>query len=273
MTDHVASRGILKDVLFLSIPLLTTLVGAIIVLSGKTAGFTTGIVSGSTDFLTISVVCALLVTVLFYGLKRHPTQLARLAVAAVTFSGTISGLLLFKLWFQTAGLPPGLFLVTLPLGYVGLRWSLMGYSGSLSQRKTRWLMIGSASMLGSLIGASFPPLITVIFLIVLVFVDVIVVETNILRATVGLENYDEMMTLATLPLETSLVGLGDFLSYSMLVATAFQIGGFYTGGAAIVLVLTGALATLHLVKSRFKFPGLLVPVTLGLVPIIIGLTN
>ena len=271
MAEERHTAAIAKDLIFIGAPLLATVVAAAVVLSGRAAGFSTKIGTGDYDVLSGVMVACVLISGLVYGLKRHPGQLARVVVACITLAGTTSGLVLFKLWFEITGAAPILFLTAIPLGYLGICWSVKGYYGSLSQRKSSVLVIGSATLLGALIGTSLSPLFTIIFLAALALTDFLVVETNVLTRLVGPQRYGEVLSLTTLPLETSLVGLGDFLAYSMLVSTSFQLSGLIGALETIAFVLCGALITLQITRLRFRTAGLVVPVSLGMIPVILGL--
>ena len=263
--------GFAKDLVLIAAPLLATIVAADIALSGRAAGFSTKIGTEGYDFVTSALVSCILISGLVYGLKRHPERLARVVVACITLAGTTSGLVLFKLWFETTGTAPILFLSAIPLGYLGIRWSVKGYYGSLSPRKSNLLVIGSATLLGTLIGTSLSPLFTIPFLGALALMDFLVVETNVLTRLIGPQRYGEVLSLTTLPLETSLVGLGDFLAYSMLVATSFQLSGLIGALETIAFVLCGALITLRITRLRSKTSGLVIPISLGMIPVILGL--
>jgi hypothetical protein len=263
--------SVLKDVVFLAIPLLTAVIAATIVLSGKAAGLSTGIGTAGVDVVSALLFSALSAVTLFYGLKRHPLRLARVLVAAVTLAGTVSGLVLFKLWLETWGAVPAIFLLALPMGYLGVRWSFQGYWGSLSGRRMNVVIISSATLMGSLIGTSLPPTFTISFLVGLAIMDFVFVETDFIPSTVGPGKYAEVASLTTLPLETSLVGMGDFLGYSMLVATSLELSGYYGALETISLILLGVLATLKIVRTKYRVPGLLIPVGLGLIPVILTL--
>ncbi len=247
LAEERRSLGIAKDLVFIAAPLLASVVTAAIVLSGRTAGFSTKIETGNYDIVTSTLVSCLLISGLVYGLKRHPGQLARIVVACITIAGTT------------------------PLGYVGISWSVKGYYGSLSQRKSNVLVIGSATLLGALIGTSLSPLFTITFLGALALMDFLVVETNLLTRLTGTQRYGEVLSLTTLPLETSLVGLGDFLAYSILVATSFQLGGLIGALKTIAFVLCGALITLQITRLRSKTAGLAIPISLGIISVILGL--
>jgi hypothetical protein len=191
--------GFAKDLVLIAAPLLATIVAAAIVLSGRAAGFSTKIGTEGYDFVTSALVSCILISGIVYGLKRHPERLARVLVSCITLAGTTSGLVLFKVWFETTGATPALFLIALPLGYLGVRWSVKGYYGSLSPRKSTLVAIGSATLLGALIGTSLPPLFTIAFLATLAIMDFLVVETNVLTRLIGPQRYGEVLSLTTVP--------------------------------------------------------------------------
>ena len=206
-------------------------------------------------------------------MKRYPEKSARIIVAAVTVVGTISGLILLRTSLQASGAPPIVFLVTLPLGYLGLNWSVRGYFGSLSHRKATSLILASATLLGALIGTSLVTIVAITFLVVLTTLDVIIVESNTVQAIVGRTSYDQVISLVTLQFDKYVIGLGDFLAYSILTSTTLRILGFYGATETSILILLGVAATFKITSSRGKAPGLLLPVGLGLIPLVIGLLH
>jgi hypothetical protein len=242
-------------------------------LYARAAGFPAGPAAGSIDGITTFIVCIALLALLVFGLTRHPEKSARLIVASVTIAGTLSGLVLLKVWMQASEVPPVLFLATLPLGYLGLNWSLKGYLGSLSQEKTNFLMLASASLLGALIGTSLPTIIGVLFLLLLTSLDVLVVEFGALANMVGQSRYDEVVSVVTLPLDNFLLGIGDFLAYSILASAALRYLGIYGAVETSVLILLGAVLTFQITKRRKKAPGLLIPVGIASIPLILGLAR
>ena len=262
--------GILGDLFLLVIPLSVAVIAGTIVLYGRAAGFSIVLDTTSIDFATTIFFTLILVGLLFYGLKRHPEKSARVIVAGVTVAGTISGLVLFKVWVEASQLSPIVFLAALPIGYMGLNWSVREYFGALSERKTHLLMIGSATLLGSLIGTSFPPIFSIVFLLALVTLDVVIVESRALPNIVGETAYDEMVSVATLPLDKYLVGLGDFLAYAIVTTTALRLFGLYGAIATAILVLIGAILTFQVTRIRSRAPGLLIPIGMALIPILLG---
>lgn len=257
--------------MFLALPLAATVFAGIIVLSGRTAGFSAGFSASGSDILTALIVSGVSISAVLYGLKHHPKRLANILILTFTLIGTISGLILLHILFETSGIFPALFLLAVPLGYLGVRWSFLAYLGSLSRRKTSVLLIGSSTLLGALIGASFPPLFTMVFLAGLAILDLIFVESDFLAKLMGAPNYGSLAPITTLPMETSFVGIGDFLAYSMLVAMSLQILGVFGAVETIALILGGALVTFQITRLRSKAAGLLIPVGLGLIPVILAL--
>jgi hypothetical protein len=263
----------LKDLALLATPLLGTLVLAETVLSSQSAIRPSSRPGpASYDLLTPGFVSVLVIFALFYGLRRRGEQVARLVIAGITVAGTLSGLVLLQLWFESSKTVPVLFyLLAAPLGYVGLYWSFRSYSGSLSKRKSGLLMMSSCIFLGALIGISFPLIFTILLLFALSLLDVLVVESDLLRKTVGRGKYDTLLSVTTLPFEKHVIGLGDFLVYSMLAASSLRNGGLYVAGATIALILVGSVITSRIARSRLRVPGLPIPIWLGLVPSMLGL--
>ena len=265
------NHGSLRDLLYLIVPVVGAVGAGSAALYARAAGFSAGPDPLNVDWMTAVLVSTALLAALFYGMKRSPERSARLILAGVTVAGTISGLILLKVSLQASGVSPVFFLLTLPLGYLGLNWSLKGYLGSLSQRKTSALMVASATLLGALMGTSLPTIFAVTFLVILTILDVLVVESNTILTVVGEANYDQVVSVVTMPLEKYVVGLGDFLAYSILSSAALRILGFYGAIETSILILLGVIATFQITRARKKAPGLLLPMGLGLIPLVIGL--
>lgn len=255
----------------LGIPVLGAIVVGSAALYGQAAGFSSGLETGTIDGTSAILLSLILFGVLYYGMKRFPEKSARILVAAITVIGTISGLILLRTSLQASGAPPVLFLITLPLGYFGLNWSVRGYFGSLSRRRATLLILASATLLGALIGTSLTTILSLTFLVVLTTLDVFIVESNSVPSIVGKTNYDEVISVVTLQLDAYAVGIGDFLAYSILSSTALRILGLYGAIETSILILFGAAVTFEMTKRRGKAPGLLLPVGLGLIPVILGL--
>jgi len=134
-------------------------------------------------------------------------------------------------------------------------------------------MIASATLLGALIGTTLSSSVVLTFLVVLTILDVAVVESNSLSAIAGKKSYDKVVSVVTLQLEKYLIGIGDFLTYSILASSALRILGLYGAIETSILILLGVAGTFEITKRRGKAPGLLLPVVLGTIPLIIGLSH
>jgi hypothetical protein len=242
-------------------------------LYGHAVGFSIGPDSETADGASAILVSVTLLGILFFVMKRYPEKSARLIVSALAIAGTVSGLILLRVSLQASGAPPIVFIVTLPLGYMGLNWSVRGYFGSLSPRRTAGLMIVSATLLGALIGTTLSPLVALTFLVVLTVLDVVVVESNSVSTILGKKGYDKVVSVVTLQLEKYVIGIGDFLTYSILASSALRILGFYGAIETSLLILLGVAGTFEVTKRRGKAPGLLLPIVLGIIPLIIGLSH
>jgi hypothetical protein len=187
-------------------------------------------------------------------------------------AGTLSGLLLLKIWFDESIRIPVLFYVcAAPLGYLGVYLSVRSFFGSLSERKTSSFLSVSTTFLGALVGILFPPLFTIFLLFALSLVDILMVDRDILRKIVGPERYDKVISVATVQLEKNMIGVGDLLAYSMLTVASLRSGNLYVASATIILILLGARITSNAAKSRLRMPGLPIPVFLGATPYLVGL--
>ncbi len=259
-----------KDILYIAIPILASLAAGWAALYGRAAGFYAGPNAETTDGTSAILMSVILLSILFLAMKRYPDKSARLIVAAMALAGTISGLILLRTSLQASGAPPVIFIITLPLGYLGLSWSVRGYFGSLSPKRTAGLVLASATLLGALIGTSLAPAVAITFLLGLMILDVVVVESNTMQAILGKTGYDHVISVVTLQLEKYVVGLGDFLAYSILACSALRILGLYGAIESSIFILLGVVGTFWITRKRGKAPGLLLPVVLGLIPVFVG---
>ena len=263
----------LKELTLIGASLVAALLIVRIVFSNEVSqGLSANEGLASFDFVTPGVVSVVVVSIVFYLLRRRGEQVARLLTAGMMAAGTLSGLLLLKIWFDAAVMIPVLFYVcAAPLGYLGLYMSVRSFFGSLSERKTSSFLSVSTTFLGALVGILFPPLFTIFFLFALSLLDILMVDRDVLRKIVGPERYDRVISVATVPFEKHMIGIGDLLAYSMLTVASFRSGSVYVASATIILILLGALITSNASKSRLRMPGLPIPVFLGATPYLLGL--
>jgi len=251
--------GYLRELAFIAASLVAALLIVRIVFANEVSqGLSANEGLAGFDFVTPGVVCVVGVSIVFYMLRRRGEQVARLLMSGIMAAGTLSGLLILKIWFDASIMIPVLFYVcAAPLGYIGLYLSIRSFFGS--------------TFLGALVGILFPPLFTIVFLFCLSLLDILMVDRDVLRKIVGSERYDKVISVATLPLEKNMIGVGDLLAYSMLTVASLRSGSVYVASATIILILFGALITANAAKSRFRMPGLPIPIFLGATPYLLGL--
>jgi len=262
----------LRNIVLVATPLLAILFVAEIFFRGQTVPNSSNPGLTSFDPLTLGFVSVLILGLLFYELNRHGERVARLLMAGITMSGTISFLILIQAWFTATNTAfATFFLLVPPVAYVGLYYSFRDCMGSLSTRKAGIFRALSATLLGAVLGAFLPAFFTIPFLILLSILDLLLIESGMLRRSVGLRAFDSLVSVTTLPLEGLDVGLGDLMAYSMLATMSILFAGLLVAYLTIVLILTGVLLSFLIARSRGIVPGLSLPLWFGLLPSIVKL--
>src|SRR5438552_9027711 len=90
----------LRDLLYLAIPILGAIAAGSAALYGRAAGFSFGPEAGTVDGTIAILLSAILLGILYYGMKRYPEKSARLIVEAVAIVGTIYWLILLRYSLQ-----------------------------------------------------------------------------------------------------------------------------------------------------------------------------
>jgi presenilin-like A22 family membrane protease len=129
------------------------------------------------------------------------------------------------------------------------------------------LFLGGA--LGAFLGISIPPQSTLLILIFLAIYDVFAVY----RGPVGKIAHRGLEQLRGLSFsfKNIQVGLGDLTFYSMLVSGVLVNAGPIFCTVSITGVLIGAFLALKMLEGRGVFPGLPLPIALGLLPLIVSI--
>ena len=261
-----------KNLVMVAIPLLAVLIVAEVALHGQRFldNSSSRGLSGF-DPLTLGFVSFLVLGILFYELKRHGERAARFLMAGITTSGTLAGLILLQAWFTATNTGFAVFyLLAPPIAYVGLYFSFRDYAGSLSRRKAGFLRAISATLLGAVLGAFLPVLFTIPFLVLLSILDPLFIESKMLRQSIGVGAFDNLVTVTTLPLAGIDIGIGDLMAYSILATASIIHAGILVALVTTVLILTGVLLTFRITSTRHVVPGLPIPLWLGLVPNIVA---
>lgn len=130
------------------------------------------------------------------------------------------------------------------------------------------LFLGGA--LGAFLGVSIPTQSTILILVFLAAYDVFAV----FRGPVGKIAHSGLEKLRGLSFSFKgiQVGLGDLTFYSMLISRVFAVGGPIFCITSIAAVLVGVFFAFKMLEGRGMFPGLPLPIALGLIPLIVSLT-
>lgn len=129
------------------------------------------------------------------------------------------------------------------------------------------LCLGGA--LGSFLGVSIPTLSAIFILCFLAVYDVFAVY----RGPVGKiarSGLDKLRGLS-FSFKDIQIGLGDLTFYSMLTSRVFSDSGLIFCFASTVGVLIGVFLAFKMLEKKGMFPGLPLPIVLGLIPLIISL--
>ena len=180
-----------------------------------------------------------------------------IAVSAITFTLSI---LYFDLLFVILNWSVGLWALLL-LGVLSVL--IVDYFIFLSEGAITCLVIlllgGS---LGAFLGITIPALSAVFILLLLAVYDVLAVYYGPIGkiASHGLENLPGV----TFNFKEVHVGLGDLTFYSMLISNALISFGWKACMFAFVGILIGSYVAFKLLERKGMFPGLPIPIVLGL---------
>jgi len=129
------------------------------------------------------------------------------------------------------------------------------------------LCLGGA--LGAFLGVSIPTLSAILILCFLAVYDVFAVY----RGPVGkiARNGLDKLRGLSFSFKDIQIGLGDLTFYSMLASRVFYDSGLLFCFASTVGVLIGVFLAFKMLENKGMFPGLPLPIVLGLIPLIISL--
>ena len=227
-----------------------------------------GAVGNAILFVILAAVGATLVVLLLkYGRERF---LRYLLLGAFTFIGIVV-VIYFGYTFLIVFLEvePLLACFTL-LGFgttAALAFIMVG--GENRAKNGALLVFGSG--VGAFLGVVLPVWTSVLLLIAIAAYDYISVKKGPIRKIVELteDDPDKLATLSVSSAEWD-IGLGDVAFYGMMTVLAIVNFGFLPTICTIVGVIAGFLATLRLLEKRGVMAGLPIPVSLGLLGLLLG---
>lgn len=127
------------------------------------------------------------------------------------------------------------------------------------------------SVAGSFLGMGVPMFSMVFILISLCVLDVVFIRSLMKSINVLLEKEKVFVRLKYSNMEL-MIGFGDLIYYSMFVSYSVVNFGTLTAIVSTFLILVGLIFTFFYTTKSEVFPGLPIPIGLGMIPVIIKLT-
>jgi glucan phosphoethanolaminetransferase (alkaline phosphatase superfamily) len=159
-----------------------------------------------------------------------------------------------------------LLLVPAAATFVGMFGAFLVFIGSISLRERNRLFVISSGAFGALIGVIMPTSLVLGILITLSIADTILILNKSMQKTFGETKYEELLEQLTFSTNEWGIGIGDLICYSIITANTSVHYGIYAGALALVLILVGSYITIKAATKHSRFPGLAIPIALGLLP-------
>jgi hypothetical protein len=214
---------------------------------------------------------SLLAAIFLYGLfkiKKIGNQMAAKVLVAMFIEGGMLAILLFgKLLFISLGLESPIFLVFVAIvAYIGSYFTFLSFVDQLSRKGRNRLFVIASGSLGSFLGLLLPIPIIVIVSVILAVADAFLIQTEFFKGFLGQAKYEKMIIEMAFSTSEWGIGIGDLISYSMIVSGSSANFGLVIGGLSLLLILMGALFTMRLTTKQMQVPGLPIATALGLLP-------
>jgi hypothetical protein len=205
-----------------------------------------------------------------FRIKKFGNETASKVLVAMFIEGGMLAILLFgKLLFISLGLESPIFLVFVAIvAYIGTYFVFLSFVDSLSRKARNRLFIISSGSLGSFLGLLLPLPIILIIAIILAVADALLIQTEFFKGFLGEAKYEKMIIEVAFSTSEWGIGIGDLISYSMIVSAGSANLGLFVGGVSLLLILLGALFTMRLTARQRHVPGLPIATALGLLPIV-----
>ena len=220
------------------------------------------------NLFVVSIISAIGLFGLFKIKKLGNRTASKILIALFIEGGMLAILLFGKLLFITLGLESPIFLVFVAIvAYVGSYFAFLSFVDGLSRKARNRLFVISSGSLGSFLGLLLPIQLILIVAVLLAVADGFLIQTAFFKKFLGETRYET--TIIELAFSTTEwgIGIGDLISYSMLVSGASANFGLIIGGLSLLFILIGAMITMALTTKRKHVPGLPIATALGLIPI------
>jgi len=199
---------------------------------------------------------------MYFLLKRKIHFGIRLLIgAAISIVTFMLSLLYLESTFTIMGFEVSLWLLLAASAGIAAIVTYLTFSSIKVAREIVVLLVGGS--LGAFLGLTIPPLSAIFILLLLAVYDIIAVYYGPVGkiASHGLENLPGI----SFSFRDVHVGLGDLTFYSMLISHALIYFGEKACIFSVVGVLLGSFLAFKLLEKRGMFPGLPIPIVLGLV--------
>jgi len=218
--------------------------------------------------MTISIVIILF---LFLRAVKTGKEIAvRILVSFYILAGCYSMLLIGRLVFFMSGSDSQLLLlVPAAATFVGMFGAFLVFIDSISRKARNRLFVVSSGAFGALMGVVVPATYVLTTLIALSIADMILVLKRSVQKTFGETKYEELLQQLTFSTREWGIGIGDLVCYSIIAANTSVYFGVYAGIISLALILFGSYITIKMAAKQTRFPGLPIPIGLGLLPSII----
>gem|GEM_PF-3108140 len=218
--------------------------------------------------MTISIVIILF---LFLRAVKTGKEIAvRILVSFYILAGCYSMLLIGRLVFFMSGSDSQLLLlVPAAATFVGMFGAFLVFIDSISREARNRLFVVSSGAFGALMGVVVPATYVLATLIALSIADMILVLKRSVQKTFGETKYEELLQQLTFSTREWGIGIGDLVCYSIIAANTSVYFGVYAGIISLALILFGSYITIKMAAKQTRFPGLPIPIGLGLLPSII----
>ncbi len=192
---------------------------------------------------------------------------AKILVAMFIEGGMLAILLFGKLLFITLGLETPIFLVFVAIiAYIGSYFAFLSFVDQLSRSGRNRLFVIASGSLGSFLGLLLPIPVIIVVSVILAVADTFLIQTEVFKGFLGETQYEKVIIEMAFSTSEWGIGIGDLISYSMIVSGASANFGLVIGGLSLVLILVGAVFTMSLAKKQRYVPGLPIATALGLLP-------
>ena len=223
--------------------------------------------SGSFSNALYFVIIIAIAATIFYLLIKWKSR--KVITVLIGFALTAASVLLslFYLFALFSSFSDALIYIILVSIVVAIVFDYIIFRGNEASRNAVVILLGGA--LGVFLGWSIPLFSAVLILAFLAVYDIIAVYKGPVGKIASSSGLDQLKGLS-FSFKDIQMGLGDLVFYSMLCAAMLRWFTWFSYVASFVGVVVGAFVTFMILEKRGIFPGLPVPILLGLTAGLLG---